>query len=274
MAAVGEAVLAAGEWLFGASEVAGAGEAVSGAYAMTAAEAAAAGTTAVGVGESVSGAYAGLDAARTAAGAVAGGETLLNTAATNPALIDSAMGTTGYGASSAGPGGGLDFGQALGNLGQVFTNPGNLLEQFGVSPGVQKGLSYANNAYGLYSADQIRKNSDPFAKYRAGYGSQLAALEANSGSITTRPGYQAGLQAVQRGAAAGGYLGSGNEMAALAKYGGSFYEQEAARLAGLAGAGQAPGTGQVPAAMLAGQALAGFGYTPPAYQRRQPPPGG
>jgi hypothetical protein len=136
--------------------------------------------------------------------------------------------------------------------------------------GISRGASGLSDARAFYNAQQLRKQSDPFEKYRAGYGQQLQALEANPGSITSRPGYQAGLQAVQRGSAAGGYLGSGNEMAALAKYGGGFYEQEAARLAALAGAGQTPGAGQYPASVLEGSALAGFGYTLPRYRR----PGG
>lgn len=45
------------------------------------------------------------------------------------------------------------------------------------------------------------------------------------GDITSVPGYQAGLEAVQRSLAAQGYQGSGNMMAALHKYGGDAYNQ-------------------------------------------------
>ncbi len=175
------------------------------------------------------------------------------------------FGALDAGALSGGLGalGGADWGSALAGLGAGGAasggGGGGLLSGWGA----KDYLSAGSNLYGLSMANKIRKQSDPFAKYRAGYGAQLQALEQNPASLTTRPGYQAGLQAVQRGSAAGGYLGSGNEMAALAKYGGDFYGNEVNRLAGLAGAGATPGAGSVAAANLAGQALAGFGYTPP-----------
>lgn len=123
-----------------------------------------------------------------------------------------------------------------------------------------QGLILANTAYGLNEARKVRSRMDPFRGQRAEYGRRLAELEANPELISSQPGYQAGLQAVQRRSAAGGYLGSGNEVAALARYGGDFYSRELNRLASLAGAGVAPGAGEVPAAMLTGQVLAGLGY--------------
>lgn len=113
--------------------------------------------------------------------------------------------------------------------------------------------------YGLNLARQMRERTDPFAKYRGGYGERLAQLEANPGSITGLPGYQAGLEATRRAAAAGGYAGSGNELAALAKYGGDFFNQTAQRYAGLAGAGATPGAGDPSAALLASGSLKSVG---------------
>ena len=80
------------------------------------------------------------------------------------------------------------------------------------------------------------------------------------------PGYEAGLDAVTRKMASQGYLGSGNMMAALQKYGGDFFNAETARLGNLAGAQFGPSGG---AALLQGtnyandlasKALASLGY--------------
>jgi hypothetical protein len=49
------------------------------------------------------------------------------------------------------------------------------------------------------------------------------------------PGYQAGLEAVQRSMASQGFTGSGNMMAALSKYGGDFYQQQLNNLTQQAG---------------------------------------
>lgn len=62
---------------------------------------------------------------------------------------------------------------------------------------------------------------------------ELRALMADPSRIYGLPGWQAGLQAIQRAGAAQGWTGSGNMMAALQKYGGDFYNQEFQRLAGL-----------------------------------------
>jgi hypothetical protein len=104
-------------------------------------------------------------------------------------------------------------------------------------------------------AQQLIDRSDPFYKFRAGYGDKLAALE-QSHDVTSIPGYQAGLEAVQRAGAAQGFTGSGNMMKALQDYGGNFYNTEAARLATLAGAGAAPGAGFQQGAQLIGQGQA------------------
>lgn len=160
-------------------------------------------------------------------------------------------------------------------LGYLASDPGAALSLFGrgatsllsagggsTGTGAASGIGTMGNifdigkgVYGLNLARQLRDRSDPFAKYRGGYGERLAALEANPNSITTLPGYEAGLEATRRAAAAGGYAGSGNELAALAKYGGDFFNQTAQRYAGLAGAGQSPGAGDAQAALLASGAL-------------------
>jgi len=67
------------------------------------------------------------------------------------------------------------------------------------------------------------------------YAKQLQALMANPSSVQGLPGYQAGLQAVQRSQAAQGYQGSGNMAAALAGYGGQAYQRQIANLATLQG---------------------------------------
>lgn len=151
--------------------------------------------------------------------------------------------TAGAGATAAGSG----LSGLLGSIG-------------GYLPAVQSLASLASGAYGLKLAGDARQASDPFAPYRAAYGQKLAALEANPGSIVTRPGFQAGLETIGRKSAASGYYGSGNMASALSRYSGDFYTQEANRLAGLAGAGQTPGAGQIAAADLAGQSLGSIGY--------------
>jgi hypothetical protein len=126
--------------------------------------------------------------------------------------------------------------------------------------GARSIFDLVSGIYGLKLADDAREASDPFAQYRGAYGAELAALEANPSSITSRPGWQAGMEAIQRNNAARGYAGSGNEMAVMSRYGGEFYNNEANRLAGLAGANVAPGAGQVAAAQLANLGVSSIGY--------------
>ncbi len=132
----------------------------------------------------------------------------------------------------------------------------------GLSKGsvVRSIFDIGSGLYGMSLARDAAKASDPFAQYRGFYGQQLQALEANPSSITSRPGWRAGLEGVDRQMAARGYYGSGNMDAARTRYAGDFYQQESARLAQLAGAGQTPGAGQLPAAQLTGQGLASIGY--------------
>lgn len=126
--------------------------------------------------------------------------------------------------------------------------------------GARSIFDIASGLYGMNLASDASKASDPFAQYRAGYGEQLQQLQQNPSSITQTPGWRAGLEGVDKQMAARGYYGSGNMDAARSRYAGDFYQQESARLAGLAGAGQTPGAGQYNSAALAGQSLASIGY--------------
>lgn len=152
--------------------------------------------------------------------------------------------TAGAGAAAGGAGG----------LSGILSGIGGYL------PAAQSLASIASGVYGMKLAGDARKASDPFAPYRGAYGERLAALEANPGSIVSRPGFQAGLGTIERKSASSGYYGSGNMASALGRYSGDFYNQEANRLATLAGAGQTPGAGQMGAAELAGQSLGSIGY--------------
>ncbi len=106
--------------------------------------------------------------------------------------------------------------------------------------------------YGLYQQNQLKKlaqmamqQSDPWGQSggRALAGGQLQGLLRDPSSITKMPGYQAGLEAVQRSLGSQGYQGSGNMMAALSKYGGDFYNNALSQLGYLGGAGLNPATG-------------------------------
>lgn len=92
-------------------------------------------------------------------------------------------------------------------------------------------------------AERAAAMENPFGPERAGYAAQLRQLMSDPSQLTKMPGYQAGLQAVERKMASQGYLGSGNMMTALQKYGGDAFTQEATRLARLAGADFGPGGG-------------------------------
>jgi hypothetical protein len=111
---------------------------------------------------------------------------------------------------------------------------------------------------------QMAAVADPFAPYRAQYAAQLQQLQANPSSLVNTPGYQAGLQALQRTQAAQGFLGSGNAQVDLLNYGGQVYNQQMQLLESLAGQGGA-GVGtaaniQGSAADLMGSSLGALGY--------------
>ena len=135
-------------------------------------------------------------------------------------------------------------------------------------------LSVGSGIYGLTQSRKLRKDleaaaagADPFAPLRAGYGQKLSALEADPSSITKTPGYDAGLQAVERRMLAQGYQGSGNMMTALHKYGGDFYNNERNFLMQASGGNFNPGQAsnlRASAASspidLASRSLASIGY--------------
>lgn len=136
----------------------------------------------------------------------------------------------------------------------------NLLGTLGAVTSIGSGL------YGMYQANQLKdmaKNADPFGPYRAGYAQQLAQLEAHPEMLQNLPGYEAGLQAVQRGMSTRGLYGSGNEAIGLLKYGGDIYNQQVNTLSQLAGANIGPGTSAdifKSGIDLAGESLGSLGY--------------
>lgn len=217
----------------------------------------------------------GLDAAGGVTGGITGGSGLTLGGSAGYGSITASPGVLGAGGAGLGGGitapalgGSAGLGSGLGMTGVGAGVAGSfgaggissLLSGLGSVSGIKDLASIASGIYGMSLASDARKASDPFAPYRAAYGQKLAALEANPGLITTRPGFQAGLDTIQRKSAATGYYGSGNMASALSRYSGDFYTQEANRLAGLAGASQTPGAGQFPAADLASQSLGSIGY--------------
>lgn len=126
-------------------------------------------------------------------------------------------------------------------------------------------LSLASGAYGLSNAAQMQKLAEQAGastRYAPQYAAQLSQLMQNPSSITSMPGYEAGMTAVERSMAAQGYQGSGNMAAALQQYGGNFFNSQVAQLQGLAnpsGAGAAM-SGMGTANEAASSALGALGY--------------
>lgn len=163
----------------------------------------------------------------------------------------------------------------LGSIAKAAGIPGNNAGGGGSSWSAPSALmSIASGLYGLSESEKQKKlakmameRSDPFASSRGQYVERLNTLMGDPSSITKVPGYDAGLQAVERRMAAQGFNGSGNMMTALSKYGGDFYNQEVQRLMQLSGAGAAPGAGSATGLQgynsgvdTAGKALAELGY--------------
>jgi hypothetical protein len=126
-------------------------------------------------------------------------------------------------------------------------------------------MSVGSGIYGLSNAiqeQQLAKQLESSNQYTSGYAAQLNALMKNPSSITSQPGYEAGLEAVQRSMAAQGYQGSGNMAAALQQYGGNFFNNAVTQLEGLAS--PTGGVQALQGANLANtsssQALAALGY--------------
>lgn len=189
-----------------------------------------------------------------------------STANTLNQLAGDGGGDMGGDFGDVGKGGGISIDDVKGIGGD--TDWLDLLKRFGpsvlslISGGV--GLSQAGNLSAL--SREAANRADPFASRRSKYADMLDALYANPSSIVNMPGYKAGETAVTRSQAAGGYLGSGNMMAALQKYGGDFFNSEANRLATLAGAGSVGGgsnqllAGGVASSDMLSRALASLMY--------------
>ena len=185
----------------------------------------------------------------------------------NPEFLNAAGFGTSSAAESAGASGITSiFGNTTGG---GMDDLLKVLQKAGVLPGSQGGLGSIFNIgrglYGMYQGSQMKDLAEramtaenPFGPERAGYAAKLRNLYNNPNSITSMPGYEAGLTAVERKMAAQGYNGSGNMMAALQKYGGDFFNSEADRLATLAGAKFAPSGGsQLLAGNIAGNQMQG-----------------
>lgn len=166
----------------------------------------------------------------------------------------------GAGAGGALAGGGAGLLSAITGGLKSLATPGSLLS---IGSGIY-GLNQANQMKQI--AQQAAQLQDPFAPQRSQYQQQLSALMANPQSVSSIPGYQAGLDAIIRSQAAAGYLGSGNMMNAMAQYGGQFYQQQLQNLMQLSGANVQPGggsqliQGQQAAAGLTSSALGSIGY--------------
>lgn len=191
---------------------------------------------------------AGTGAAVGAAGASSSGGNAITDSGTNAGDSTFAQEQAGQLTKTASP----SILDVVGN----FLNGGGLVGKIatslglpsGVASGIGSAWNIGSGLYGMYQSDQIKKQAqkaaalaDPFAAQRAQYQAKLSALMNDPSSITSTPGYEAGLQAVQRSMAAQGYNGSGNMMTALSKYGGDFYNNAVSQLSGLSGAQFNPG---------------------------------
>lgn len=115
-------------------------------------------------------------------------------------------------------------------------------------------VGIAGTAYGAHQQSQMagKAGKDPFGKHnRKMYQMQLRDLMADPSSIFRsdpfRSALDVGLTGVEKKMAAQGFLGSGNEAAALMGYGESFalnfFENQRDALAQLAGSGMQPSYG-------------------------------
>jgi len=111
-----------------------------------------------------------------------------------------------------------------GSGGGGMSSPMNMMRLLAGGLGIGQSLQMGNMA----------KQMDGMAPYRAQYASQLSGLMNDPSKITSMPGYAAGMEAVQRGMASQGMMGSGNMATALQKYGGDFFNNQVNQLQGLA----------------------------------------
>lgn len=130
----------------------------------------------------------------------------------------------------------------------------------GLQAGMQ-GLGILGNLGALTTGIQQRnagKIASREAAQRQQFARRLQDLEANPSLVTSTPGYQAGLEAIQRTMAAQGYMGSGNMMAEMAKYGQNAYDKRFQELSSLAtGAGTLAASGAATKAGGTGRAVLG-----------------
>lgn len=228
-------------------------------------------------------AFAGMGGAAAGAagagGAGAGEATTTGTVAGYGADFGAAAETgTAAGGTAAGAGtaaapaatassGGSSTPAAAGGGGSTAANAGGSL-------GARDYMSILSGLYGIYQGERVRDSMDPFAGNRGYFADRLMELERDPSAIQRRPGYQAGVNTINRELASKGYYGGGNHPIALSRFAGDFYNQEANRLAQLAGAGAAPGAGSLAAANLQGQGLASIAYGLAPYSNNRTQTGG
>lgn len=190
--------------------------------------------------------------------------------ATNAALIDSALGTPGYGASSAGLGGGSGMGffdslgsylgsdsglKTLGNVGSTLINA----YQSNQALGAQQDATREANALQKYMYDTTRADWAPYRALGSVGTTGYANLLKDPSSITSNPGYQfqlgQGQQAIDRSAASKGSLYSGATLKASQRFGqglaSTSYDNALSRFGNAA---------QIGATGVSGSAAAGTNY--------------
>lgn len=192
------------------------------------------------------GTAAGTGASNLAVGGGLTAEAAASTAAMTPEAYTAAT-TAGFGTTGTAASVGLGT-EALGAAGAA-----GAAEVAGVAGAAEAAqlLGFGTGLYGLFGPEPSGGGggggggapADPFAQYRDQAAQDLMALQADPSLLTQRPGYLAGLEAVQRSMGAQGYQGSGNMMAALSEYGGNEYDREMKRLMTMSGASTSPAAG-------------------------------
>lgn len=176
------------------------------------------------------------------------------------------LNATGYDLSTLGVPSGIESSFSMPSLSGILSGAKEYAPLASLASGIS-GLSRANQL--AKQAAALGKRADPWGQSggRGVADAQLQGLLKDPNAIYGMPGYQAGLDAVQRKMASQGYLGSGNMMAALQQYGGDFYNNAVKNLGGLSGANTNPGTGAEiellgtkSANDLASQSMASLGY--------------
>jgi hypothetical protein len=149
----------------------------------------------------------------------------------------------------------------------LFPNTGNLIAGLtgngalgNMASSIMPFMNVGQGIAGLLQSRKLKQQmmalaqtQDPFGSQRGQYQQQLAGLMKDPSSIMTDPAYLASVQAANRGMAASGYLGSGNQLVALKDNFANFYNQRIGQLAPLAGAQFGPGN----SGAIAAQGLTG-----------------